>query len=271
MKIKNKKKLLVCLIIFLLCFVSLAAGKLKNLVGHDSKVITSKYPNGYITETVSLGNIMVGYTSQNMKIFGYSDALPEIQNPSNVFLVKNNKEVKQNNEISFSSGGIPYNILFRPFDIDNDGQKEIISEWGQNAGGSSGARGLTIWKLVPKDNLLVYSGFPAAIGGDSGSKLEIRSYTGSVVSLPTVSTNSFIEYNYQYPFRLNYARFIWGENECHICPHIWGLRVFLFEGGSFIPDKTWNEGKEYLTKEKISMDEEGYNKIERMFAVIEKT
>ena len=164
-----------------------------------------------------------------------------------------------------------WNERFIAFDVDNDGAEEIISEWDGYAGGSGGPRALVIWKLNKENKLIPFAGYPEEISEDKGGKLmEVKdSKTGQVSNFPMASFNDFIDYRFENPksFRMLYGTFIWDfkADESHLGYHFWELQVFKFENGAFVVDKSWNNGEEFKTKEKIPVDDEGFKKINELF------
>lgn len=271
-KFKKTKPLILAILLFVAGFFTCFFFYSKFDSKESRSSLSARYPDGYITKTIRVGDLLVACSTDNTE----SEFIDVPQNlvPSIVYVL-GKKVSNQSYEVNFRGLNFGnYNKNFRAVDVDNDGVEEILSEWIWYGGGSDGSIGLVIWRVDDEKGLIPFAGYPLDRGLETSdsSKLEIKNLkTGEILTYPTTSFNYLIEYPLDYPpFRLNYAAFIWdlsgNKPEAHFGPHFWKLSVFTFEKDRFVRDKFWNDGESYLTTKKIPVNEEGLMEIGYLFS-----
>lgn len=233
--------------------------------------LSARYPDGYVAKVVRIGDSLIGYAYNTGGVTA-DQWFPDHNIPPVVFL-RNEQSGEQVYEIDLVGAGYTINTRFDVFDADSDGINEVLSEWEAHAGGSGGLKGLIVWKVDEEDGLIPLAGYPQEVSDEAYENgFIIKDLgTGQALNLLPTSIDFFTEYDFETePFRLWFARYIWdpsksGMGESHLAPHTWKLRVFKFEGDSFVVDKSWNNGKEYTTEKKIPVDEAGFQELREIF------
>ena len=254
------------------CLTFYFSSKSKDVVGE--KYLLDKYPNGFITKTIKLGDFSVSYSTGNTESQITDDEAGCETYPTGQHIVylQGNGFSGQSFEVNLGNW-CSRNERFVVFDVDGDGSEEIVSEWLGWAGGSGGPKALIIWKLDKERGLIPHAGYPEEMSENMVSAaefVEIKNLKSSQASsFPMASFNDFIDYrfNTSEDFRLLFGNYLWDSesDEGHFSPHIWELAVYKFENGKFVKDESWNNGEKYLTDEKIAVSDEGYMKIRELF------
>lgn len=270
-RFKNFKKIfLAFFILILVSFVLYFCLEERGSV-FDEKQLFDRYPYGFVFKTAKVGYFLIGYSSENAEsYFGESGCIAFPSRPPIVYLL-NGAFKGQSYEIDMGNFCI-WNERFVVFDVDGDGKEKVISEWVSYAGGSGGSKGLVIWQLDKEKGLMPLAGYPEEMTKEIEEEMNFMSVknlkTGQIFKFPLVSFNNFVDYRFsQGAFKLLYGNYIWDSEagESHFGPHFWELSVYQFKKGEFIKDKSWNNGEKYLTDEKISVTDEGYQRIREIF------
>ncbi|MFC1727148.1 hypothetical protein ACFL0Y_01370 [Patescibacteria group bacterium] len=235
----------------------------KREISDDEKLL-SRYPNGFVTKSIKIDDSIITFSFDNP---GWENTdIPNYNSPPIAYLIGDDFS-EQVYEIDFETMGITQNVHFLRIDVDADGKDEIISEWGGHSMGGGGLKGLVVWKLDKNKNLIPFAGYPQ--GKNEESSFTIKNFEANeTLTFPEINWDCFTDYQSDTSgFKLSLACYIWDLNigESRGSPHVWKLQVFNFEDGQFTKDKSWNNGEDYLTKEKITTDDAGYQKIREIF------
>lgn len=223
-----------------------------------------RYPDGFITKTVRIDDSFIALSFDNDKRV-YADCPSLFKSPI-MYLsgdVSNSYEFLVGRDLHFNV----FNERFDLLDVNGDGKNEIVSEWSGNGCGSSGLKGLVIWKLDSQNKLIPLAGYPKDKNEES-SFIVKNLKTDKVTAFPEITTDCFTDYQLSSSnYNLTIGCPIWNleAEESHNDPHIWRIRVYRFENGSFIKDESWNNGKDFITEKKISEPENNdFNEIKEI-------
>lgn len=238
----------------------------KKEISSDEKLL-ARYPGGHVTKSIKINDSLIAFSFDNP---GWQNTdSPNYNSPPIAYLLRDDSS-DQVYEINFETTAITQNERFVQNDVDGDGKDEIISEWIGHSMGAGGLKGLVIWKLDNQKNLIPLAGYPQ--DEDKESSFTVNDLENNeALTFPVIGRHCFTDYQLiSSGFKLSLACFMWNldAGESRGSPHIWKLQVFKFEDGQFAKDESWNNGEDYLTKEKIVADDKGYQKIRELFGSI---
>jgi len=146
--------------------------------------------------------------------------------------------------------GIPQSDLsgfYRPSlvsiaDLDGDSLPEIVLVWDEQCWWPTAYRPLSILQFDPA------SGSYELVIDTTRAVSEIGGY--AITDVDDDGTAEILEIDPVYGTEMNPASGV-EEPECHYCPHRYGVRVLEFDGLAFRLDVDFNNGKRYVTPDKL--------------------
>lgn len=225
------------------------------------KFLAQQFPEGYESKTVKIDNLTVGCV--------YSGGGLESGQTDTFGIVFAEGKGSQFYKVDLEPGFVA-NSQCQLIDIDGDGNDEILTEWQANAGGSGTNQGLVIWEVDKNQNIVPLTGYPESWESKNRiSTIDIKNKETMTFPVTSAYFLTDIITSDQDLTKLYFAKYIWAENETHFGPHFWNLEVYQFKNGSFIRDKSWNNGETYRTREKLPVEENIYSKIRQLFLDVE--